>query len=149
MACLQSNFESEALTNASGGSVRGRTLYANSLQLYHGNRRPSTGLSHDFYRLLPLPSACAVFASAARFIEPQEVFASYGSSELEWETQLQMKNNLASGSLTVKPVLRWPSGKEIALDPVAIASNASASVFVDEGLPKHARELLLTIAEFV
>jgi hypothetical protein len=39
--------------------------------------------------------------------------------------------------LTVTPVLRLSSGKEIPLDPVTIPSNASVSVWVHEGLLSH------------
>ncbi len=85
----------------------------------------------------------ALLAHAARPTpRPQEVFAPFWTSEPGWTTELQLKNNLASGSLTVTPVLRLASGKEILLDPVTIASNDSASVWVNEGLLKHAPELL-------
>ena len=40
------------------------------------------------------------------------------------------------------PVLRLASGEEIPLDPVTIASNASVSVWVNEGLLKHSPSLL-------
>jgi hypothetical protein len=53
------------------------------------------------------------------------------------ETELQLKNNLASGPLTATPVLCLASGEEIPLDPVTIASNVSVSVWVNEGLLKH------------
>src|ERR1700733_3393501 len=68
----------------------------------------------------------------------QEVLAPYWSSEPGWDTELQLKNNLAAAPLTVTPVLRLASGEEIPLDPVTIASNASVSVWVNEGLLKHA-----------
>jgi hypothetical protein len=85
----------------------------------------------------------AILTQAARPTpKPQEVFAPFWTSEPGWTTELQLKNNLASGSLTVTPVLRLASGKEIPLDPVTIASNDSASVWVNEGLLKHAPELL-------
>ena len=45
-------------------------------------------------------------------------------------------------SLTVTPVLRLASGKEIALDPTTIPPNASVSVWVNEGLLAHASDLL-------
>jgi hypothetical protein len=74
----------------------------------------------------PLPRAAA-----------QEVFAPYWTSEPGWDTELQLKNNLSSGQLTVTPVLRLASGEEISLDPVTIASHTSVSVWVNEGLLKH------------
>jgi len=45
-----------------------------------------------------------------------EQHAPYWSSEPGWDTELQLKNNLAAASLTVTPVLRLASGQEIALD---------------------------------
>jgi hypothetical protein len=74
--------------------------------------------------------------------KPQELFASYWTSEPGWDTELQLKNNLASGSLTVTPVLRLSSAQEIALDPVTIAANDSVSVWVNMGLLKHSPDLL-------
>jgi hypothetical protein len=64
---------------------------------------------------------------------PQEVFAPYWTSEPGWETELQLKNNLTTGPLTVTPVLRLSSGQEIPLDPVTIAPKVSVSVWVNEG----------------
>jgi hypothetical protein len=74
--------------------------------------------------------------------KPQELFASYWTSEPGWDTELQLKNNLASGSLTVTPVLRLLSAQEIPLDPVTIAANDSISVWVNMGLLKHSPDLL-------
>jgi hypothetical protein len=74
--------------------------------------------------------------------KPQEVFAPYWTAEPGWETELQLKNNLTAGPLTVTPVLRLASGQEIALDPVTIASNASVSVWVNEALLKRSAEFL-------
>jgi hypothetical protein len=69
----------------------------------------------------------AVFAVSAAYAEkpspkPQEVFAPYWTSEPGWDTELQLKNNLASGPLTVTPVLRLASGEEIPIDTVTIPS---------------------------
>jgi|SRR5271165_4682357 len=74
--------------------------------------------------------------------KPQELFAPYWTSEPAWDTELQLKNNLASGPLTVTPVLRLASGEEIPLDPVTIAPNVSVSVWVNQGLLKHSPGLL-------
>jgi hypothetical protein len=72
---------------------------------------------------------------------PQEVFAPFWTSEPGWETELQLKNNLASGPPTVTPVLRLATGEETALDPVTIPSNASVSVWVNEELLKRFLQL--------
>jgi hypothetical protein len=55
---------------------------------------------------------------------------------------LQLRNNLAAGSLTVTPVLRLANGNEILLDPVTISSNAATSILVSEALLKRAPSLL-------
>lgn len=80
--------------------------------------------------------------------KPQEVFAPYWTAEPGWETELQLKNNLTSGSLSVTPVLRLASGKEIPLDPVTIAPNVSVSVWVNEGLTKHSPTLMSQIGSY-
>jgi hypothetical protein len=94
--------------------------------------------------LLALVAILAVSAAYAQkpSARPQEVFAPYWTSESGWDTELQLKNNLSSGSLTVTPVLRLASGEEIPLDPVTILSNMSTSVWVNEGLLKHSPSLL-------
>src|SRR5579863_5026334 len=85
----------------------------------------------------------ATLASAAQLApKPQESFAPYWTSEPGWTTELQLKNNLLKASLTVTPVLRLASGKEITLDPTTIPPNASVSVWVNEGLLAHASDLL-------
>jgi hypothetical protein len=78
----------------------------------------------------------------------QEVVAPFWTAEPGWETELQLKNNLASGSLSVTPVLRLASGQEILLDPVIISSNASVSVFVNDGLEKHSPSLLSQLGSY-
>jgi hypothetical protein len=94
--------------------------------------------------LLALVAILAVSAAHAEkpVRKPQEVFAPYWTSEPGWDTELQLKNNLAAGPLTVTPVLRLASGEEIPLDPVTIDSNVSASVWVNEQLLKHSASAL-------
>src|ERR1700733_839406 len=93
--------------------------------------------------LLALVAIVAVSAYAEKPVrQPQESFAPYWTSEPGWDTELQLKNNLASGPLTVTPVLRVASGEEIPLDPVTIPPNVSVSVWVNEGLLKHSPSLL-------
>lgn len=74
--------------------------------------------------------------------KPQESFAPYWTAEPGWETELQLRNNLATGQLTVIPLLRLASGREIPLDSVTIDSNDAVSVPVADALAKHAPELL-------
>ena len=89
-------------------------------------------------------SYCCSFCSLRRNAHPQaaRILRPYWTSEPGWDTELQLKNNLASGPLTVTPVLRLASGEEIPLDPVTIPSNVSVSVWVNEGLLKHSPSLL-------
>jgi hypothetical protein len=93
-----------------------------------------------------LASLISIAVSAASAQRPapkqQEVFAAYWSSEPGWDTEFQLENNLPSAPLTVTPVLRLASGEEIPLDPVTIASKASASVWANEQLLKHSPNLL-------
>ena len=71
-----------------------------------------------------------------------EQYATYWTSEPDWDTELQLKNNLASAPLTVTPILRMASGREISLTPVTIPANASVSVRVNEGLKQRALDVL-------
>ena len=82
------------------------------------------------------------------FSKPQESYAPYWTSEPGWTTELQLKNNLPSASLTVTPVLRLASGKEIQLDPTTIPPNTSVSVWVNEGLLAHAEDLLSQLGSY-
>jgi len=97
-------------------------------------------------RIASIVAIVTIISSAAYGVQPtprpQEVFAPYWTSEPGWTTELQLRNNLTSGSLTVTPVLRVASGQEIPFDPVAIPSNASVSVWVNEQLLSHASQLL-------
>lgn len=73
--------------------------------------------------------------------KPQESYAAYWTSEPGWITELQLKNNLPSAPLTVTPVLRLASGREIAFDSTTIPPGTSVSVWVNQGLLEHASEL--------
>jgi len=100
--------------------------------------------------LLVLPFIIAFSAAKAQHSAPaqhpvagpQETFAPYWTSEPGRESELQLKNNLASGSLAVTPVLRLADGTEFSLDPVTIASNAAVSVPVNQVLLKKFPSLL-------
>jgi hypothetical protein len=91
--------------------------------------------------LVAITAVSTAFA-AKPSAKPQEVFAPYWSSDPGWETELQLKNNLPSESLTVTPVLRLASGEEIALNPVTIAPNASATVEINQALLQHSPTLV-------
>lgn len=84
-------------------------------------------------------------------ISPVKAFeqqATYWTSEPGWDTEIQLKNNLASQALTVTPVLRLSSGREITLTPVTIPANASAAVSVNEGLQEHAPSLVSQLESY-
>src|ERR1700685_1329721 len=86
--------------------------------------------------LLALVAITAVSAAFAvkPSAKPQEVFAPFWTSDPGWETELQLKNNLPSQSLTVTPVLRLASCEEIALDPVTLATNVSTPLEINQAL---------------
>lgn len=96
-------------------------------------------------RWLVLPfllSATLAYAGSRPSPKSQESFAPYWTSEPGWATELQLKNNLASQPLTVRPVLRLASGEEISLDATTIPPNSSVSVWVNEGLLAHSPDHL-------
>lgn len=50
--------------------------------------------------------------SRASIAKPFELYASYWTSEPGWDTELQLKNNLALAPLTVTAILRLASGRK-------------------------------------
>jgi hypothetical protein len=72
---------------------------------------------------------------------PQEQFAPYWTTEGGWDTELQMRNNIAGQSLTVTPVLRDSTGGEFPLAPVTIAPNEIKSVDVGEAIASSVPQL--------
>lgn len=92
--------------------------------------------------LLLLFVLCATLVYAAQPVsKPHESYAPYWTSEPGWITELQLKNNLPSAPLTVTPVLRLASGREIVFDSTTIPPNTSVSVWVNKGLLDHAPDL--------
>ena len=71
-----------------------------------------------------------------------EQFAPYWTAEGNWHSELQMRNNLASGNLTVTPVLRNWDGTEFPLFPVTIAPNEIRSVDVASAVLAQAPQLV-------
>ena len=57
-----------------------------------------------------------------------EQFAVYWTAEAGWKTELLLRNNLPSQSLTVTPALRTADGTETALPAVTINSNDVATI---------------------
>ncbi len=98
--------------------------------------------------VLFLVLAVALAQAAQPTPKSQESFAPYWTAEAGWDTDLRLRNNLAGGALTVTPVLRLASGREIVLDTQTISSNSSVSVAVSDALSKHAPDLLNQPATF-
>ena len=57
-----------------------------------------------------------------------EQFAVYWTAEAGWKTELLLRNNLPSQSLTVAPALRAADGTEATLPAVSISPNDVATV---------------------
>lgn len=74
--------------------------------------------------------------------KPQEVFISYWTLEPNWNTELEIRNNVVSRDLTVTPVLRTADGAEVQLKPVTVPPEHVAAVDVREALAVTAPELL-------
>lgn len=94
----------------------------------------------SWWALLLLLSGTLSYA-AQPVSKPQESYAPYWTSEPGWITELQLKNNLPTAPLTVTPVLRLASGRQIVFDPTTIPPNTSVSVLVNQGLLDHASDL--------
>jgi len=63
-------------------------------------------------------SAGSRVASHTLIPSGHEQFAPYWTTESGWRTELQLRNNLAAGNLTVTPVLGAADGSEFPLSPV-------------------------------
>lgn len=78
----------------------------------------------------------------------QEVSTSYWTLEPGWNTELEIRNNLAERKLTVTPVLRTAGGREIALPDVVLASDEVTSIDLSDALAKVAPELPGRVGSF-
>jgi hypothetical protein len=63
-----------------------------------------------------------------------EQFAPYWTAEGGWHTELQLRNNLASGNLVVTPSLRTADGTETALNPITLLPGEVQSVDLNKAL---------------
>jgi hypothetical protein len=70
----------------------------------------------------PHPQRIKVVGPAKWDPSPQEVSAAYWTLEPGWNTDVEMRNNLAFRDLTITPVLRAASGQEVSLAPVTVAA---------------------------
>jgi hypothetical protein len=71
-----------------------------------------------------------------------EQYVAYWTTEPGWRTELQLRNNLDPGELTVTPALRTADGTETALPPVTIKSGDVASLDLADALLKAAPQLV-------
>lgn len=78
----------------------------------------------------------------------QEVSTSYWSLEPGWNTELEIRNNLAERQLTVTPVLRTAAGREIALPDVVLASEEVTSINLQQAVAQVAPELVNRMGSF-
>jgi len=79
---------------------------------------------------------------------PQEVMASYWSLEPGWNTELEIRNNLAERQLTVTPVLRTAAGREVVLPDVVLASEEVTSINLQQAVAQAAPELVNRMGSF-
>ena len=82
-------------------------------------------------------------------ISAYEQYVAYWTTEPGWRTELQLRNNLDPGELTVTPALRTADGTETALPPVTIKSGDVASLDVGDTVLKAAPRLVGTYGSLV
>jgi hypothetical protein len=71
-----------------------------------------------------------------------EQYVAYWTTEPGWRTELQLRNNLDPGELTVTPALRMADGTETAISPVTIKSGDVMSLDLSDVLLKAAPQLV-------
>jgi hypothetical protein len=64
----------------------------------------------------------------------QEVSTSYWTLDPGWNTELEIRNNLAERQLTVTPLIRTAAGREIALPDVVLASDEVTSINLQQAV---------------
>ena len=69
-------------------------------------------------------------SNSSSVLKDFEQFAPYWTCESGWHTELQLRNNLSSDTLTVRPSLRQPDGTETALASVTILPGEVQSIDV-------------------
>jgi hypothetical protein len=86
-----------------------------------------------------LPSAAVL---RPRPPQDHEQYVAYWTTEPGWRTELQLRNNLDPGDLTVTPALRTADGTETTIPPVTIKSGDVVSLDLSETLLKAAPQLV-------
>lgn len=72
----------------------------------------------------------------------QQIFVSYWTLEPEWNTQLEVRNNLGWHDLDVRPVLRTAAGAEFELAQVTVAPDQVVTIDLRQAVAGVAPELL-------
>jgi hypothetical protein len=72
----------------------------------------------------------------------QEQFLPYWTAEVGWATEIQLRNNQASGDLAVTPFLRATDGTETALQPVIVPPRSIRMVHVNQAIAGVAPQLV-------
>ena len=103
--------------------------------------------------ILSALSLCTTLLAFATHTPPQptnfEQFAVYWTAEAGWKTELLLRNNLPSQSLTVTPALRTADGTETTLPAVTINSNDVATVDLGSVITTAAPQLTGTYGSIV
>ena len=93
------------------------------------NRSVCVNRTHFLIRLFSVLILCSVVSftqqppvSQGRPVEStdQEQMISYWTTESGWQSELELRNNLAAGNLTVTLALRLPDGTETTLSPTTV-----------------------------
>ena len=82
--------------------------------------------------------------AAARTVptKDNEQFAPYWTAESGWHTELQLRNNLSTGSMIVSPILRTSDGAETSLNPITLLSGEVQSIDLNKALTAVSSDLL-------
>ena len=101
---------------------------------------PSTSLAAQ----QPGTGVTVTASASARFSEVRvfEQYVGYWTTEPGWSTELQLRNNIEAGELTVTPAARTADGAETALPPVTIKSGDVVSLDLSEVFLKAAPKLI-------
>src|SRR5271165_5659446 len=79
----------------------------------------------------------------------QEQFISYWTTEADWHSEIQLRNNLASQDLRVTPALRTAEGVETPLSPVTIKPQEVKTIDIEEAVMGSAPQLIATYGSVV
>jgi hypothetical protein len=81
-------------------------------------------------------------------VKEQTVYAPFWSLEPGWSTHLEVRNSMADKSLTVTPVLRQFTGREIPLPPRTLEPNQAVEIDLGQEVANLAPELSQTVGAY-